>query len=53
MLYYLNISITMAIITIGVLGTHLLTGMNGMFSLGQAAFMGMGAYISAICVVNL
>jgi len=53
MLYYLTISITMAIITIGVLGTHLLTGMNGMFSLGQAAFMGMCAYISAICVVNL
>ena len=52
MLYYLTIGTTMAILTIGVLGTHLLTGMNGMFSLGQAAFMGMGAYISAICVVN-
>ena len=39
MLYYLTIGTTMAIVTIGVLGTHLLTGMNGMFSLGQAAFM--------------
>jgi branched-chain amino acid transport system permease protein len=30
----------------------MLTGMNGLFSLGQAAFMGLGAYISAILVVN-
>jgi branched-chain amino acid transport system permease protein len=52
MLFYLTIGIQIAILTICVLSTHLLTGMNGMFSLGQAAFMGLGAYVSAILVVN-
>lgn len=53
MTYYLTVSTSIAIVMISVLGTHLLTGMNGMFSLGQAAFMGVGAYTSAILVVNL
>jgi branched-chain amino acid transport system permease protein len=53
MTYYLTVSLGIAITTIGVLGTFLLTGKNGLFSLGQAAFMGLGAYISALCVVKL
>src|SRR5659263_236906 len=52
MSFYLTIGLTIAVSSIAVLGTFMLTGMNGLFSLGQAAFMGLGAYISAICVVN-
>jgi len=52
MIYYLTVSLAIAVSSIAVLGTFMLTGMNGLFSLGQAAFMGLGAYISAICVVN-
>ena len=52
MTYYLTVSTSIAIVLISVLGTHLLTGMNGMFSLGQAAFMGLGAYTASILVVT-
>jgi len=52
MTFYLTVSLAIAVSSIAVLGTFMLTGMNGLFSLGQAAFMGLGAYISAICVVN-
>lgn len=52
MAYYLTVSTSIAITLISVLGTHLLTGMNGMFSLGQAAFMGLGAYTASILVVT-
>lgn len=52
MTFYLTVSLAIAVTAIAVLGTFMLTGMNGLFSLGQAAFMGLGAYISAICVVN-
>jgi len=50
--FYLTVALTIAVSSIAVLGTFILTGMNGLFSLGQAAFMGLGAYISAILVVN-
>lgn len=50
--FYLTVGLTIAVSTIAVMGTLMLTGMNGLFSLGQAAFMGLGAYISAILVVN-
>ncbi len=52
MTYYLTVGTSIAITLISVLGTHLLTGMNGMFSLGQAAFMGLGAYTASILVVT-
>jgi len=52
MAYYLTVGTSIAITLISVLGTHLLTGMNGMFSLGQAAFMGLGAYTASILVVT-
>lgn len=52
MAYYLTVSTSIAIVLISVMGTHLLTGMNGMFSLGQAAFMGLGAYTASILVVT-
>jgi len=52
MSFVLTVSIAIAAYSIAVLGTFMLTGMSGLFSLGQAAFMGLGAYISAILVVN-
>lgn len=36
------------IIMIGMLGVYVLTGLTGMFSMGQAAFMAVGGYTSAI-----
>ena len=38
---------------ISVVGVYVLTGLTGMFSLGQAAFMAIGAYASGIMVVKL
>jgi branched-chain amino acid transport system permease protein len=40
------------IILIGVCGVFLVTGMTGIFSLGQGAFMALGAYTSAILTKN-
>ena len=34
------------------LGLVLLTGMVGITSFGQAAFVGLGAYVSALCVLG-
>ncbi len=52
MTFAVTLGTTMMISMIAVLGTFMLTGMNGLFSLGQAAFMGLGSYVSAILVVN-
>ncbi len=35
---------------IGVLGAYLVTGLTGLFSFGQAAFLAIGAYTSAVLV---
>ena len=51
--FYTSVIIQILITVISVLGVFALTGMTGMFSLGQAAFMAIGAYISGICVVKL
>ncbi|MDR0485580.1 MAG: branched-chain amino acid ABC transporter permease [Elusimicrobiota bacterium] len=50
---YISIAIQILITVISVVGVFVLTGMTGMFSLGQAAFMAIGAYVSGILVVNL
>ncbi|HWR41887.1 branched-chain amino acid ABC transporter permease [Sporomusa sp.] len=48
---YILSSLTFTGITlIGVLGVYLITGLTGLFSLGQAAFMAVGAYVSAVLV---
>ncbi|HEY3316455.1 MAG TPA: branched-chain amino acid ABC transporter permease [Bacillota bacterium] len=52
MSYYVTVGVFTAITIIGVLGTFVLTGLTGLFSLGQAAFMGLGAYVSALAVVT-
>ena len=38
---------------IAVVGIYVLTGLTGMFSLGQAAFMAIGAYTSGLLVIRL
>lgn len=46
--------ITFTCITmIGVLGVFIVTGLTGLFSFGQAAFMGIGAYASGLLVTRM
>lgn len=46
---YLVSTLTFTGITlIGVLGVYMLTGLTGLFSFGQAAFLAIGAYVSAV-----
>ncbi|MCH3918382.1 MAG: branched-chain amino acid ABC transporter permease [Spirochaetia bacterium] len=53
MAYMLTILTTTLITMISVVGVYLLTGMTGMFSLGQAAFMAIGAYASGLLVTKV
>ena len=48
-----NILIQVFITLIAVAGVYVLTGLTGMFSLGQAAFMAIGAYASGLLVIKL
>ena len=50
--YYIRILNLMAINAILALGLNLIYGMTGMFSLGHAGFMAIGAYVSAILVLS-
>lgn len=50
---YFSIFTFMTISMISVAGVYILTGLTGMFSLGQASFMAIGAYASGIMVVKL
>ena len=47
-----NLINEIAIITIAVMGLNILTGFCGQISLGQSAFMGVGAYVAGILAVN-
>jgi branched-chain amino acid transport system permease protein len=53
MILYMNIFTQICITLVAVAGVYVLTGLTGMFSLGQAAFMAVGAYVSGIFVVKL
>lgn len=46
--FWLTWLTSVAIVIIAVLGLHILTGLCGQVSLGQTAFMGVGAYAAAI-----
>jgi branched-chain amino acid transport system permease protein len=46
--YYLNIVLLAFINMIAVLGVAVFTGFTGLFSLGHAAFVGIGAYTSGV-----
>ena len=51
---YLVSTLTFTGITlIGVLGVDMVTGLTGLFSFGQAAFLAIGAYISAVLYKSL
>lgn len=50
--YWMNIIIKVFIYTIMALGLNILVGYTGLISLGQAAFVAIGAYTSAILTVS-
>lgn len=51
--YISGIISSVGISLIGILSMYIITGMTGMFSLGQASFMAVGAYVAGIFAVNL
>lgn len=51
--YVMHVLITVGIFGILVLGLEITLGQTGLFSLGHAAFYGVGAYASALLVLNL
>ncbi|MYE34568.1 MAG: branched-chain amino acid ABC transporter permease [Gemmatimonadales bacterium] len=51
--YWLNLANQIAIATIGALGLNILVGYTGQVSLGQGAFMAVGAYTSALLTLRL
>ena len=46
--YVITILTFTGITLIGVLGAYMVTGLTGLFSFGQAAFLAIGAYVSAV-----
>ncbi len=50
--YHLTVLITIGIYCIALLGLDLIKGYTGLLSLGQAGFMGVAAYVSAILTVR-
>ena len=50
--YYFSVLTFSLISVIAVTGVYVLTGLTGMFSLGQASFMAIGAYVSGALVVK-
>lgn len=51
--YYQNMLITMCINIMLAVSLHIILGITGQFSIGHAGFMAVGAYISAICTMQL
>jgi len=51
--YIAHILILINIYIILSVATGLITGLSRMISLGQAAFFGIGAYITALCILTL
>lgn len=49
---FLYVLTQVCITLVSVCGIYILTGLTGMFSLGSAAFMAIGAYISGLLVLN-
>lgn len=49
---YISIFTNIGISLVGILSIYVITGLTGLFSLGQAAFMAIGAYISGIVAIN-
>lgn len=53
MSFLISVTIFTCITLLGVLGVFALTGLTGLFSFGQAAFMGIGAYVSGLAVIKM
>ena len=51
--YYIGLAVTLGIFAIVAIGYNLVAGNTGMFSFGHAAFMGIGAYTSAVLSMKL
>jgi branched-chain amino acid transport system permease protein len=51
--FYLALIVFIGLAIIAVMGVFVLTGMAGLFSFGQAAFMAVGAYVSALLAMRL
>ena len=52
-LYYQNMIILSMVFAIGAVGLNIITGYAGYISLGQSAFIGLGAYTVGICVNDI
>jgi ABC-type branched-subunit amino acid transport system ATPase component/ABC-type branched-subunit amino acid transport system permease subunit len=52
-LYYQNMFILSMVFAIGAVGLNIITGYAGYISLGQGAFIGLGAYAVGICVTKI
>jgi len=52
-LYYQNMFILSMVFAIGAVGLNIITGYAGYISLGQGAFIGLGAYTVGICVTDI
>jgi branched-chain amino acid transport system permease protein len=52
-LYYQNMFILSMVFAIGAVGLNIITGYAGYISLGQGAFIGLGAYVVGICVGDI
>ena len=52
MSFYISLIISVSILLIGVLSIYIITGLTGMFSLGQASYMAVGAYTAGILAKN-
>ncbi len=53
MQYVISTLMFTGISMIGVLGAYMVTGLTGLFSFGQAAFLAIGAYVSAVLFKSL
>ena len=51
--YWLDLANQVAIATVGAIGLNILVGYTGQISLGQGAFMGVGAYAAGLLTLNL
>ena len=51
--YWLDLANQVAIATVGAIGLNILVGYTGQISLGQGAFMAIGAYSAGLLTVNL
>ena len=52
-LYYQNMIILAMMFAVGAVGLNIITGYAGYVSLGQGAFIGLGAYTVGICVTDI